>query len=261
MISELNNNRDSGDIDASSHPHGGQHVIAAASLVHDVGNMIQVASSALSLLSRNPEMPRQERETMLAQARTSLDSAGNLVRQGLDRIGYLSQRVEDVSIAACLFDLRDLVDGMGNIEFGLEISIDVDLPKVRCERAGLLTAIIDLVFNAREAMTSRGKVSIEASGLDRSGETRWVNLRVSDRGIGMSPSTIEPAFETFMVTNGDGTGNIGLSMATRFVSDAGGSIFSVESEIGGGTTVTIRLPGVVVDLEASGSSSLVRMPA
>ena len=106
-----------GDI-FSGHPQGDQHLISAAGLVHDVGNMIQVASSALTLLARTQEMPRQKREPLLAQARASLDSGGSLVRQGLDRIGYLSQRVEDVSIAACLFDLRDLVDGMGNIEFG-----------------------------------------------------------------------------------------------------------------------------------------------
>ena len=78
-------------------------------LVHDLGNLIQIASSAINIVARNPNINTDDMKFVIAGARTSLERAGALVRQ---TIGIASQRItttEQVWVASRLAEIEDLL--------------------------------------------------------------------------------------------------------------------------------------------------------
>jgi signal transduction histidine kinase len=217
---------------------GSRADITEAGLVHDLGNLIQVAAAALAIVARNPEMPRPEAGSILARAQASLDKAGALVRRniGLVRARSLAG-AESTDVATCLDDVATLVEALGECGLDIELAIEPDLPHARCDPMGLQNAILNLVFNARDAMPGGGCVAIHAAASARLG----VDIQVADTGIGMSSATIARAFEPFFTTKGDGLGGVGLPMVMHFVREAGGEI-AVDSAPGEGTCITLRLP-------------------
>jgi len=116
----------------------------------------------------------------------------------------------------------------------------------------LNNVLLNLAINARDAMTSGGKLTIRAQnvaagspllaevGKER-GSDDYVLLEIADTGTGMEPDVLQRAFEPFFTTKptGQGTG-LGLSMAYGFVKQSGGEIV-LKSQAGVGTSVKIFL--------------------
>lgn len=215
--------------------------VAAAGVIHDLGNLIQIATSAINIVARTPNMPATHAGPMLDRAKMCLEHAGALVHQN---IGLIRNRViadERSSVAGCLSDVAALVEAMGEPGLVLDVDVEPNLPKVQCDPIGIRRAVLNLVFNARDALDGRGIVRIEARTIWRGLIGAGVAIRVMDDGVGMSPATIARAFDPFFTTKTDGLGGIGLPMVARFVRQAGGEV-AIESAPGIGTTVTLRLP-------------------
>jgi PAS domain S-box-containing protein len=127
-----------------------------------------------------------------------------------------------------------------------------DLWPVMIDSGQLSQVLTNLAVNSRDAMAKGGKLTIDVLNVDvdtayaaaRPGlkPGRYVQLRVSDNGIGMDKKTREHAFEPFFTTKprGHGTG-LGLATIYGIVSQAGGRI-DVYSELGIGTRVSVLLP-------------------
>lgn len=220
--------------------------LEVAGAMHDLGNLIQVASSAIALIARHPDMPPERSEHMLAQARTCLDHAGLVARRNLALIrGRGPADAPTCDVAGCLGDVAILIEAMGDSGLVLDIDVEPDLPETRCDPADLRNAVLNLVFNARDAMFGRGRVAIRGQLRSRNPGVA-VEIRVVDHGIGMSRATINRAFTPFFTTKADGLGGVGLPMVDRFARNAGGEIV-IESEPGAGTTVILSLPAVLPD--------------
>jgi signal transduction histidine kinase len=116
-----------------------------------------------------------------------------------------------------------------------------DLPRVTAQRSQLEQVCMNLVVNAAQALTGPGTVTIETVHRE---DLDQVELRVSDTGRGIEPDRISRIFDPFFTTKEDrhGTG-LGLSIVYGIVTKHGGSI-SVESEVGAGSTFTIRFPAI-----------------
>lgn len=217
-----------------------------AGIVHDLGNLIQVASSALSLVTREaPIAATPTLEPVLDSARMALLRAGALVREALVTASEEHRTLQLgehglANVAGCLGEVEALARSAWGPNVRVKVRAGFDLPFVRCDPLALQNAILNLVFNARDAMPDGGLIVIGATAVVQ-GPDRLLELKVRDSGIGMTVETARRAFEPFFTTKGTGLGGVGLPMVKHFVERHGGSV-DIESVLGAGTTVILRLP-------------------
>jgi len=111
-----------------------------------------------------------------------------------------------------------------------------DLPRVRVDPDQLRQVAINLILNAGAAMESGGTITVGTAA----SEGGSVDIVIRDEGAGIEPENLEKIFEPFFTTKARGTG-LGLAITKHIVEQHLGRIM-VESELGKGTTVTVRLP-------------------
>ena len=111
------------------------------------------------------------------------------------------------------------------------------LPLIRCHPGQLNQVFMNLFVNAAQAIPEKGEIAVETQAT----ETEII-VRISDTGGGIPPGELSKLFDPFYTTKpvGQGTG-LGLSISHGIIQKHNGSI-EVESEVGKGTTFTIRLP-------------------
>lgn len=216
--------------------------MSTAGVVHDLGNLIQVASSALNHLARDPSvLAAPALGVVIAGAKTALERAGGLVRQTISSARESRTEIEYADVSACLAEIETLIRSAWDPNIRLDLRVGSDLPPVRCNRLGLQNAILNLVFNARDALPTGGLVSIDTAVVFDGLSAAHIDLSVADNGIGMTAETIACAFDPFFTTKSEGLGGVGLPMVKHFAREAGGSV-DIQSALGAGTTVTLRLP-------------------
>ena len=131
----------------------------------------------------------------------------------------------------------------------IEVSTELNVTEsVLGDIAELREALINIIFNAVDAMPEGGKLSMKAWR-----EDRQVVLSIADTGAGMSDETKVNIFDPYFTTKGPSGMGLGLSMAYGIITRHGGDI-SVESSLGEGTTFYISLPLGGEDMQ-NGSSS------
>jgi two-component system, cell cycle sensor histidine kinase and response regulator CckA len=186
---------------------------------------------------------------------------GSELAQDLDTIATAGSRGAEITrqllsfsrkhpTAAQTVDLSEVVDRlvpMAGRLTGRGITIATDttrgLPPVAVDPALLEQALLNLVANARDAMPTGGTITLRTV-LDRSnnGHAPHVVVAVRDTGTGMDAATRDRIFEPFFTTKPEGQGTgLGLPMVQEFASRSGGRV-TVDSAVGRGTTVSVRLP-------------------
>jgi signal transduction histidine kinase len=104
----------------------------------------------------------------------------------------------------------------------------------------LQQAFVNLLLNALEAMSDRGKLTLSTESSTASDGSRVLRVIVSDTGAGILPEHMSRLFEPFFTTKDTGTG-LGLSITRRIIEEHGGSI-AATSRVGQGTSFTVLLP-------------------
>jgi two-component system cell cycle sensor histidine kinase/response regulator CckA len=215
----------------------------AGGVAHDFNNMLSVILSyGLMMTDTLPVTdPMHDDAQEIVKA---AERATALTRQLL-----LFSRQEIVKPR--VLDLRERVANMHNMLERL-LGEDVELVThsadaighVRADPSHIEQVVMNLVVNARDAMPTGGKLTIE---LRAAGDR--VVLAVTDTGIGMDRETQTRIFEPFYTTKGPGRGTgLGLSTVFGIVEQCGGSI-RVKSELGAGTTFEVSLPRVDADVD------------
>ncbi|RYY33968.1 MAG: response regulator [Sphingomonadales bacterium] len=147
-----------------------------------------------------------------------------------------------------VIDVNVMIDGMIELldrALGERVKIETDLAEgvctVEADRAQLVSAILNIAVNGRDAMPDGGTLRI-ASAVHEGENGPMIAVCVHDEGTGMDAETIERAMEPFFTTKaaGKGTG-LGLSQVYGFASQSGGDLL-IHSNPGEGTRVTILLP-------------------
>ncbi len=214
----------------------------ARELTHDFNNLLTIVMGSLDLVSAEPSLsPIGKRR--LGTAMTAALRGADLTRS----LMYVSRanRLDpvEIDVARLLGELEPLVRQALGPEHKLRLDVDEEPLLAYMDPGGLSNALLNLVINARDAMPEAGRLTIRATPEvgDPATPPGRVVIEVSDTGTGMPPDVVERAFEPFFTTKplGKGTG-LGLATVHGFVARSGGDV-AIESVVGAGTTVTMRL--------------------
>jgi PAS domain S-box-containing protein len=118
----------------------------------------------------------------------------------------------------------------------INLSLAPDLPLLRINPAGIQQVFVNLIKNAIQACTVKGRISIKTLATPEK-----LQAVISDDGCGMTEAERQRAFDPFYTSRPDIRAGLGLSIAHGIVTDHGGNI-SIASEPGEGTTITVCLP-------------------
>ena len=219
-------------------------------VAHDFNNLLTIIIGNLQMALR--QVSDGKVKTLLANAELGAERASELTRRLLafSRNQPLNPRTIDAN--QLIAGMSDLIDRTLGETISVETVRSGGLWQTEVDSSELESAVLNLAINARDAMQTGGKLTIETGNADLDEhycETaegvkpgQYVMISVTDTGSGMPRDVIEKAFEPFFTTKpaGSGTG-LGLSQVYGFVKQSGGHI-RIYSEVGEGTTVKIYLP-------------------
>jgi signal transduction histidine kinase len=177
-------------------------------------------------LNRNVEVILEEIDRLAAVA-SSFSAYGAPPPAGVRPLA----RVDVLEVAKEVLDLY----AAGNGEIRFRLDGPGAPPPVQAREDELKEVLVNLLENARVALTSGGEVVVEVrpAGHD-------VEIVVSDNGTGIATELLPRIFEPHFSTRSGGTG-LGLAIVRRLVESWGGSVYA-ESVPGGGTAIRIRVP-------------------
>jgi PAS domain S-box-containing protein len=223
----------------------------AGGIAHDFNNLLTVIIGYSEFLdARFPEGDPSKRE--IGEIRKAADHAASLTRQLLaySRQQILQPRV--IGINSVVSEMDRMLRRLIGEDIALATKLDDALWNVKADPGQISQVVMNLAINARDAMQSGGKLTIETVNVCLDEEYcrgrevvepgPYVMLAVSDTGIGMSEETIARMFDPFftMKATGKGTG-LGLSTVYGIVKQSKGYIW-VYSEPGHGSTFKVYLP-------------------
>jgi PAS domain S-box-containing protein len=215
-------------------------------LAHDFNNLLTAILGASELAMRNIDNPDKVRR-MLDGVRNSAHRGASLTKQLLAFARAQPLEMKQIDLKSFFTEVTTLIRPSlrSNIELVTEVSDQ--LWPIDTDAGALELAILNLAFNARDAMKNGGKLKISAHNLVLNGKPdglrgEHVALQVADTGEGMSPEVMARVFEPFFTTKsfGEGTG-LGLSQVFGFAKQIGGAA-AVESRREKGATFTLYLP-------------------
>ena len=224
----------------------------AGGIAHDLNNIlapIMMSIELLKTLSREPQA-----QSILETIEVSARRGADIVRQVLSFArGLEGERIE-VQPKHLLKDLENIIRDTFPKDIRLHFTIPTDIWTILGDPTQIHQILLNLSVNARDAMPNGGNLSIEVENchLDEQYAAmnldikpgRYVNISVTDSGVGIPPGLLDKIFEPFFTTKdiNKGTG-LGLSTVMAIVKSHGGLV-NVYSEPGNGTTFRIYLPAV-----------------
>ena len=211
----------------------------SANVAHELNNPLQgiVTYSHLLLEDLPQDDPsRDSLEKIVIQANRSRD----IIRGLLD---FSRQRKPDKTLCEVNNVLKECVSLLEKQALFHNILIssdlDKDLPLTIIDPSQIERVFINIIVNAADAMDGNGKLNI-ATRLDP--VDKFIEVVFTDTGHGIAKENLEKIFDPFFTTKDTGHGvGLGLAISFGIIKEHNGTI-SVESEIGKGTTFTVRLP-------------------
>lgn len=210
-------------------------------VAHDFNNLLMAVMGNLDLLrKRLPDDPRAQR--LIAGALQGAQRGAALTQRMLAFARQQDLKTGAVDLADLLHGMRDLLDRSLGPRVELQLDTPAGLPPAQVDANQIELAVLNLAINARDALPSGGQIRIVLRREDVGGKPDCVLLSVVDNGTGMDEETLAKAIEPFFSTKpvGKGTG-LGLSMVHGLAVQLGGRLI-LESEVGKGTSATLRLP-------------------
>jgi len=232
-------------------------------IAHDFNNIMTVVAGNLDLIVRSPEDVGRVRR-WAGSAQNAIGRAARLTTQLLIFSRKQAIHPEDVAPVRLLHEFEGLIQRAAGERTSVEIVAAPGIWPCRVDPAQFETALLNLVINARDALTELGAEldgrvraeagrvrielqnaridAVEAARLGDIAPGDYVSLAVEDTGCGMASEVLAHVFEPFFTTKGVGKGSgLGLAMVWGFVKQSGGHAVIVSGP-GQGTVVTLYLP-------------------
>jgi signal transduction histidine kinase/CheY-like chemotaxis protein len=211
----------------------------AGGIAHDFNNLLTVVIGYADALKESFR-PGTAEAAQLSELRAASDRAARLTQQLLAFSRRQVLLPTPLQLNEVVGDMVSLLRRTTGGDVVINIELDPAAGLVYADRVQMEQVILNLVINARDAMPSGGVLTITTRAIT-GGATPFVELSMSDTGVGMDAATRSRIFEPFFTTKGmHGTG-LGLATVYGIVKQSGGDI-SCDSEAGKGTTFRVRLP-------------------
>ena len=225
-----------------------------AGIAHEINNPVGAMSSAADIVGRGLVRLRElldddgsDHNPQVAKVMGLLEGNNQNVIVAGNRVAEVVRSLKNFArLDEAPFQKADLRDGLESTltllkrDMGVRITVErkfADIPQIMCYASELNQVFMNLLANAVQNTVGEGTVTVET--LARDGH---VFVRISDTGKGIPAQNLERIFDPGFTTHGVGVGvGLGLSTSYNIVRKHGGTI-EVESEVGVGSTFTIRLP-------------------
>ena len=214
-------------------------------LAHDFNNMLTIimSSARLALASQDPARIQRMLQHILVAGQRGTELTQQL-------LSFARHRQLDVSCVApqdLVAATRGLLEHALPSSIELQVQLQAGLPLIEVDAGQLQMVLLNLLFNARDAIAGSGRIGLTVELVELAGEVEglhgsFVCFVVEDDGEGIAPEVLPRIFEPFFTTKpfGKGTG-LGLSQVYGFARQSGGAIH-VDSDPGHGTFMQLYLP-------------------
>jgi signal transduction histidine kinase len=219
----------------------------AAGLAHEVGTPLNIISGRAEFMLKSLPAGDAHREELDGIV-TQIERVSRVITSLLDIVRPQPPQFEPVDIGVLVTQIFPLLSHAARQrDITLTQDIAKGLPRIHVDPAQIQQVVINLVLNALDATGPAGRVTISAQQMPTD-DRRGLAVVVVDTGSGIAAELLPRIFDPFLTTKprGQGTG-LGLAICRDIVRAHGGEI-SVESKVGAGSTFTVWVPLVRVDL-------------
>ncbi len=212
----------------------------SAGIAHEMNNPLGIITSRIEVMLLDAE-----EQNLPAEVREDL----NVLHRATQRVARIATNLRSfarqaprehaqVNLNAVVQETLQLMQKPLEVDgINLVTALDPSLSSILGDASTLQQVLLNLVTNAREAMTSGGEIRIETGPAERAD---WVRVTVADTGPGISPEDLSKVFDPFYTTKRTGTG-LGLSVSYGIIQDHHGTV-DVQSVPGQGTTFVLAFP-------------------
>jgi PAS domain S-box-containing protein len=224
----------------------------AGGVAHDFNNLLTVINGHVRLvLDETPANDRFRKD--LEEIERAGVRAAALTQQLLAFSRRQVLRPSPLDLNAVVQDTERMLRRLLTSDIRLQVALAPSLPPVLADRGQVEQVLMNLVVNARDALSDGGTLTIRTDTVRLSSEDprlehwemrpgRYVRLGVEDTGIGMAPEVLTRVFDPFFTTKDQGKGT-GLGLATVFgIAKQSGGHAVAESVLGQGSRFTVYLP-------------------
>ena len=222
-----------------------------ANMSHELRTPLNAIIGVSEMLREDAEAAKQDTEPLdrvLGAGRHLLALINDILDLSKIEAGRMELALTTFALAPLIDDVVKTIEPLAAKNSNrVSVNCDAAIGTVHADQMRLRQALLNLMSNANK-FTDRGTITIDARQRHENG-CGWITLAVQDTGIGMTPEQMGKLFQEFSQASSvtaskyGGTG-LGLVISRRFCQMMGGDI-TVESEVGRGSTFTIRLPRIV----------------
>lgn len=222
-------------------------------MAHDFNNLLTIILGAARLALGSQDKERIHR--LLEHILDAGERGTQLTRQLLTFARHRQLSATRIAPAELINATRGLLQH--GLAHGIELEeyVQPDLPLIEVDAGQLQMVLLNLLFNARDAIEGEGVIRLTVSCVELAGEVeglqgRFVCFEVQDTGQGIDPKVLPRIFEPFFTTKpfGKGTG-LGLSQVYGFARQCNGAI-GIDSRVGEGTCMSLYLPACTSTTDA-----------
>jgi two-component system, NtrC family, sensor kinase len=228
----------------------------AAGIAHEMGAPLNVIKGRVEILQQRPGLPQEKRDRNLDIINAQADGIARIVRQLLTLARPFNQRREVIDLAQLISGVRELIEPeAAKAEIRIEVASDEQGALIDGDWDLLHQVLLNICLNGLQAMEEGGKLRIELLNEESiRNDCRFVALRISDTGPGISPANLNHIFDPFFTTKDVGQGSgLGLAVSHRIIEEHSGWI-EVANQQTGGAVFTVYLPKAGIDKISSESS-------
>jgi len=219
----------------------------AATIAHEINNPLATVLTYIRLMIKLIDLNRFSPERIedisryLATMESETARCGEIVKNLLAFSRQSNMRIKSSSITDIIDKTLFLIAHDLQIK-GIQLrkNIEPDLPNVQCDFQQIQQALLNLMYNATDAMLDGGILTVTANR--KAGTEKFLDVMISDTGFGITEEDREKIFDPFFTTKETGKGvGLGLSVVYGIITRHNGTI-EVESKPGRGSTFKMSLP-------------------